>query len=275
MTPQAPLDAPPQTAPSVAISPERYWLFRGPSAYVAVTPWSWWGGGIAAVGIFLGAVVAVGLVVLVAAIDRYVHGMPLGAAFDAATNSTTVQIFATLMQQVAMIGLTWLAASRYGGAPSDVLALRAPAQGIKAYVAAFALLLLAAFGMSVLIRLSELPVDKNDIKMFHDMLHSPWWPFAFVVGGIGAPLSEEFLCRGFLFSALARSRAGILGAAILTSLGFALAHPYSLVGVSQVFVIGMLFAWVLIRTGSLRVTMVCHALFNTLQTVLLMLNVDT
>ena len=37
------------------------------------------------------------------------------------------------------------------------------------------------------------------------------WVLALLVVGIGAPLSEELLFRGFLLSALARSRLGFAG----------------------------------------------------------------
>lgn len=270
MTPQVTMDAEPEQAPQVAQTPRRYWLFRGPHAYLANTPWSPWGGAAATVGIFLGAVVAVGAVIGACALYRHTPGQSVSAALDAAMSDIPVQILATLMQQIAMIGLTWVAAASYGAAPTNVLSLRAPAQGTKSYALAFLLLVLTAFTMSTLIHLANLPVDKNDIKMFETMLQSRWSWLAIVMVSIGAPLSEELLCRGFLFSALAKSRLGTLGAALITSAGFASVHLYSPIGMIQVFVIGLLFAWVLIRTGSLRVTMVCHALFNTLQTALVL-----
>ena len=39
---------------------------------------------------------------------------------------------------------------------------------------------------------------------------------------------------------------------------------YSLVGILEVFLIGMFFSWLLWRTGSLRVAIVCHAVYNSL-----------
>ena len=69
--------------------------------------------------------------------------------------------------------------------------------------------------------------------------------------------------RGFLFPAIAKTKVGNVGAAILTSLPWALIHIYSPLGMLQVFVIGLLFSWILVRTGSLRVTIFCHALYNT------------
>ena len=260
---QVMMEASPEIVPQVPQSPQQYTMFRGPSAYVAKTPWSPLGGIGASVGIFAGAVLAVGAAMLAA------NSMNIPA------ESVSVAIVATLVQQVAMIGLTWFAAARYGASAIDVLALHPPAQGFKAYWVSLFVLAVATVAMSTLIHLIGLPVDKNDIKVFEEMFKSNWWWLAIILVGVGAPLSEEFLCRGFLFSALAKSRVGVLGAATVTSLIFALVHPYSILAVTQVFVIGMLFSWMLIKTGSLRVTIVCHSIFNTLQAVMLMNGVTT
>lgn len=256
------MEAPPQEAQQVlapaSVPPAGYRLFTGPGAYVPITPWSGWGGVAAAIAVFIGAVLAVGA------------GMLASLQFKLGPDDVIVQIMVTLIQQVAMIALAWYAATRYGGKATDVLALRPPAQGLKSYAAALLLLLAATVVMTTVIRVFDIPVDKNDIKLFEGMFKSQWWWLAVILVGIGAPLSEELLCRGFLFSALAKSRIGILGASIITSLIFAVVHPYSIVAVVQVFVIGMLFAWMLVRTGSLRVTMVCHSIFNTLQALALL-----
>lgn len=260
---QVMMDAPPEIVPQVPQPPQKYWLFRGPPAYVAATPWRPLAGIGGSLGIFLGAVLAVGAAMLTASFLKF------------STEDVAFQILATLVQQIAMIGLTWFAATRYGGKAVEVLALRAPAQGFKAYWVPLLLLAAVTVVMSTLIHLIGLPVDKNDIKIFESMFKSNWWWLAVILVGVGAPLSEEFLCRGFLFSALAKSRLGNWGAATITSLGFALAHPYSILAVTQVFVIGMLFSWMLVRTGSLRVTMACHAIFNTLQAIMLMHGIST
>jgi membrane protease YdiL (CAAX protease family) len=82
------------------------------------------------------------------------------------------------------------------------------------------------------------------------------------VVGLGAPLSEELLFRGFLLSALTRPL-GFWGAALLANAPWTALHwGYSSVGLTQVFVIGLFFSWLLWRTGSLRVPILCHAAFN-------------
>jgi len=91
------------------------------------------------------------------------------------------------------------------------------------------------------------------------------WVLALLVVGVGAPLSEELLFRGFLLSALARSRVGFVGGALVTSgLWTALHAGYSLAGIVEVFTIGLFLSWLLWRTGSLRVPIFCHGLYNAL-----------
>jgi membrane protease YdiL (CAAX protease family) len=78
-------------------------------------------------------------------------------------------------------------------------------------------------------------------------------------------LSEELLFRGFLLSALARTALGFWGAALVATLLWTAMHVgYSLTGIVEVFIIGMFFSWLLWRTGSLRVAIFCHALYNLL-----------
>ena len=53
----------------------------------------------------------------------------------------------------------------------------------------------------------------TDLRPFVGFMTGPDWLLALLVVGIGAPLSEELLFRGFLLSALAGTRFGFLGAA--------------------------------------------------------------
>jgi len=105
----------------------------------------------------------------------------------------------------------------------------------------------------------------TDLRPFVGFMTGSDWLLALLVVGIGAPLSEELLFRGFLLSALAKTRLGFAGAALIsTTLWTALHAGYSLVGIVEVFTIGLFFSWMLWRTGSLRVPIFCHALYNSL-----------
>ena len=174
------------------------------------------------------------------------------------------------LSQLVMIALTFLAARRLGGKPAEVLAFGAPAGGARDYGLALVQMaaLLAAFNaLAYFVFKADLLAD---LKPFLDIIRHPGWLLALLVIGIGAPLSEEFLFRGFLQSALARSRLGFWpGAGLSTGIWALLHFGYSWVGIVDVVLIGGLFSWLLWRTGSTRVTVFCHAVYNTALTLVM------
>jgi membrane protease YdiL (CAAX protease family) len=96
------------------------------------------------------------------------------------------------------------------------------------------------------------------------------WRFLLIVPGValGAPVAEELLFRGFLFAALAPSRVGKAGTVLITSALWALAHagPAPWVIVGGIFLMGIVLGVLLLRFGSLWLTIVLHAIWNGLQT---------
>ena len=84
--------------------------------------------------------------------------------------------------------------------------------------------------------------------------------FALVV--LLGPLSEEVFFRGFMFPGL-MGWMGVRGAAIASSLLFALAHG-QLNLIVPIFVTGMLLAWLYYRTGSVWSCFAAHAMQNAL-----------
>ena len=87
------------------------------------------------------------------------------------------------------------------------------------------------------------------------------WSLAFVVV-LWGPLAEEVFFRGFIFSGL-RRRMGFAGAAVVSSIIFALFHVDPRVMV-PIFVTGMLLAWLYHRTGSVWSSFAAHAMQNAL-----------
>jgi membrane protease YdiL (CAAX protease family) len=84
---------------------------------------------------------------------------------------------------------------------------------------------------------------------------------------VAAPLFEEIFFRGFLFTGLQHSRLGSVGAIALTSLAWATIHAqYDLVGMLFIFVAGLLLGTVRVRTGSVSLCILLHALMNTAAT---------
>ena len=167
--------------------------------------------------------------------------------------------------QILAVVLTVLVSGRLGGLPRDVLSLRPPAGSPWVYLGALACMAGLQLFLSI-VQYGAIGQDPlADLRPFARLATSSEWLVALLVVGVGAPLSEELLFRGFLLSALAKSRLGFAGAAVITTAGWTLLHAgYSAAGITEVFVIGLFFCWLLWRTGSLRVAIFCHALYNSL-----------
>ena len=97
------------------------------------------------------------------------------------------------------------------------------------------------------------------------MVGTPLWATLLSVS-VFAPVLEEWLCRGMILRGLlTRIKPG--WAMVISSLFFALIHlnPWQAL---PAFLLGMLFAYVYYRTGSLKLTMLMHCANNTLAALL-------
>jgi len=104
----------------------------------------------------------------------------------------------------------------------------------------------------------------GDLRIFSELLHGESGILALLIIAVGAPLSEELLFRGFLFSGLAKSRLGLIGTSVLTAVLWTTLHyGYSIFGLLEVLAIGLYFSWLLVRTGSLWAPIFSHAVYNT------------
>jgi membrane protease YdiL (CAAX protease family) len=232
-------------------------IFRGPAAYVARTSWGPFSASLAAIVIIALGVIAGLLLIFWGGVARVPPDS--GHRWDIST------LFMLGTWQVTVIILVLLAGARPGGTITGALALGPPAGGPRAYfIAPLLMVVLQAVVGIVQYNLTDRDMYV-DLRPFVGFAQGPQWPLALAIIGLGAPLSEELLIRGFLLSALARSRLGFAGAALITTTMWAGLHAgYSAVGLAEVFLIGLFFCWLLWRTGSLRVTIFCHALYNSL-----------
>jgi len=86
-------------------------------------------------------------------------------------------------------------------------------------------------------------------------------PLLWLAVVVGAPLSEEFFFRGFVFLVLWKSRLGAIGTVLVTSAVWASTHTqYTLTGIMAIFVLGLALGYARIRTGSLVVPLAMHSL---------------
>ncbi|MCD4751012.1 MAG: CPBP family intramembrane metalloprotease [Thermoanaerobaculales bacterium] len=84
---------------------------------------------------------------------------------------------------------------------------------------------------------------------------------------LAAPLFEELFFRGFLFPGWTRVL-GQTGAVVATSLVWTGIHfQYGLYELSQVFLLGLMFGTMKVKTGSTIPSFVCHVIANVIATV--------
>jgi hypothetical protein len=80
---------------------------------------------------------------------------------------------------------------------------------------------------------------------------------------VAAPITEEFLFRGFLLRGWAASWLGPIGAVALTSAIWAGIHvQYDWVVVGEIFGLGLLFGYFRLRTGSILPTILAHGTYG-------------
>lgn len=107
--------------------------------------------------------------------------------------------------------------------------------------------------------ISMLWVD-NIMVESSDMILSATFPVAFVTMCIIGPFIEEFVFRGVIFNGYRQDGLKI-GAVIISALLFGMMHlnfnqaPYA-------FVIGIAFSFIVVATGSIWSSFICHFLFN-------------
>ena len=167
-------------------------------------------------------------------------------------------------QQIGVIVLTILFAGFFASNRAETLALRAPRGGWGLLVLSFVPLFAMTGAWSAFMWWWRPEVALGDLRIFSDLLHGETGILALLAIAVGAPLSEELLFRGFLFSGLAKSRLGLIGTGILTAVLWTALHAgYSIFGLIEVFDIGLYFSWLLVRTGSLWAPIFCHAVYNT------------
>jgi membrane protease YdiL (CAAX protease family) len=93
------------------------------------------------------------------------------------------------------------------------------------------------------------------------MLASLWFGMT-----VAAPIVEEMMFRGLMYRGLAESRIGVVGAMLISSVVFGLAH-YPGFGWTRVIatgVAGLFFAWLRWYYGNTSIGMVAHAVTNTI-----------
>lgn len=227
------------------------------TAYVPESPWA------------PGSAVAVAIVASLApailgfaAIAWLIEGdhVSLGGAQSLASPVLLAQMITGQLLSAAII---WFAAGRQGQR-ARVLRLAPPHETSVLTAVALAILLIAAIAPIELLlyRLAGLELF-TDGRWLLEGLQSEFWWAVVIAAVVLAPLWEELTFRGFLLSALAKTRLGFWPAAAISSLLWTGLHAgYSWPGLVSVFLAGMGLSWIMKRTGSMKAVVVAHAVIN-------------
>jgi membrane protease YdiL (CAAX protease family) len=166
--------------------------------------------------------------------------------------------------QIGLVVLTVVFAGFFSSNRAEALALRPPRGGWGVLPLALLPLFVFTGVWTALLVWWRPEIVIGDLRPFKELMTGGGAVAMLLIIGVGAPLSEELLFRGFLFSGLAKSRLALVGTGILTAVLWTALHVgYSIFGLIEVLAIGLYFSWLLVRTGSLWVPMFCHAVYNT------------
>lgn len=231
------------------------------AAYRAETPWR----PAPAVAVAIVASLAPMLVALLAILAEDAGLVPAGEPTPSGaipSLSSPLMLAQMIVRQLLSLAIVWGAAG-WKGARSAALRLEPPQTDWLTAIAYGALLIVLIGPIELLFYyLADVPLF-TDGRWILDGLRSPYWWAVILAAVVLAPLWEEITFRGFLLSALAKSRLGFWPAAVLSSGLWTVLHlGYSWPGLASVFLAGVGLSWVMLRTGSMRAVVVAHAVIN-------------
>lgn len=179
-----------------------------------------------------------------------------------ATRRLAYVLFA--FQMVAMAGVL-VVARRYSLSGFVILPLVLPKRAVITFLLAIAGLFLISGVYGSAVYQFNRSAMSQDLGPFAGMMRTESWWLILLAAGIGAPLAEEFLFRGLLYGTLRAAPSGKVVAALVSAAAWAGLHlNYAIYGVVAIFLIGLYFAWLRERTGSLLPPIVCHGVYNSL-----------
>lgn len=186
------------------------------------------------------------------------QGLSFGDKVLQGSSHGTVTALAVMMALILVVGVAWLLIRMQGNRVSDYLALRA-FKWSQLFGCVVLLLLL-----NVVINTISIWLDRDPMVFLDELALTaqPFWLLA-VAMVIIAPIYEEVIFRGFIWTGLSQSRLGVWGASVLTSVIFALIHfQYGWVELVSIVLLAMLFSYARYISGSLYLPIVLHILNN-------------
>src|SRR5262249_3476951 len=179
-----------------------------------------------------------------------------------ALESNAIMVSATTLACVPVALLMIALAVRLARVPfAEYLALKPI--GMKAFL--FGLACTAGYGIVTgsIGHLRGVQAPPFVIELYRSARDTGTVPLVLLAVGVGAPLNEEFLFRGFLLRGWAASRLGAVGAVVLTSAIWAAIHvQYDWIEVAEIFGFGLLLGYLRLRIGTLLVPLLIHGLWG-------------
>jgi membrane protease YdiL (CAAX protease family) len=182
---------------------------------------------------------------------------------DPGLHSVAAKLVLQAMLAATLVAVAFLMAGTDGPAPPAALGLRRPSgRPVRTAITGY-----AVYFAFVIVYANLVHTHQKDLTRALGFNHGV--VAAILVGllvVLAAPISEEIFFRGFVFGGM-RRRLPFIGAALISAVIFGAFHytgPGSLTVLPQLAVLGLVFAWVYERTGSIYPTMALHVLNNAL-----------
>lgn len=131
---------------------------------------------------------------------------------------------------------------------------------VRPLIRATYLTLLLVVVLAIVGSLMDTPDSDWQIETYENASYLPLLWIAIV---LVAPIYEEVLFRGFLFTGIQESKLGPIGAILITSLGWAILHSqYDVYGITTIFILGIAFGIARLSTKSIFVPTTMHIINN-------------
>jgi uncharacterized protein len=256
------------------------WLF-GPPRGLPTSPW----GPVGAIfAVLLAAVMAVvfagvfmaGVVAVTPSLRHAVETRCAGAGGQCITALLAGMALVYFFLVVGLIVACWF---RRGATPGNSLMLRTAHWRVWQYlvfavvtVVSLIILQQIIFWLSDQLGIAsgEPSADLEQMRQYLNFEQPATLIIMGVLAVVLAPLAEEFVFRGMLFAAFHKT-IGVIGSAILLSALWSVMHwGYSSQNLLALFLLGLLFAYIVWRTGSLWPAIVGHTANNLVAVVALL-----
>lgn len=221
-------------------------------------PWATLGWTLLCAIMLFGVQVAVLLILMAVRLARGAE-----VKFDELANNGDVVSIGTLASTVSIVGSVALLIRWRRYPIRDYLALHRPTT--RSAAIAFMSLVVMLVTSDLMSYLLGRPLVPDVMVKLYRMA---WLPGLLVALVVLAPIAEETLFRGFLYKGIADARAGPIVAIVTSAIAWATLHffQYDWYGVVTIAVMGIFLGIVRHKTGSLYLTMVLHAIANSVAT---------